>query len=37
MVLARKSPLEGRHRAKAVAVRPAMQMILRELGELVGG
>ena len=35
-VLARKSPLE-RGRRKAVAVRPAMQMILGELGELVDG
>lgn len=35
-VLARKSPLE-RGRGKAVAVRPAMQMLLGELGELVDG
>lgn len=32
-VLARKSPLEGR-RKKAVAVRPAMEMILGELGAI---
>ncbi|HYN19826.1 MAG TPA: tyrosine-type recombinase/integrase [Thermoanaerobaculia bacterium] len=36
-VLARKSPLERGRRGKAVGVRPAMQMILGELGELVGG
>lgn len=35
--LARNSPLEGRRRAKAVAVRPAMEMILGELGEMVRG
>jgi site-specific recombinase XerD len=34
-VLVRNSPLEKRRRGKAVAVRPAMQMILGELGELV--
>jgi site-specific recombinase XerC len=34
-VLVRKSPLEKRRRGKVVAVRPAMQMILGELGELV--
>jgi integrase/recombinase XerC len=35
--LARNSPLEGRRRAKAVAVRPALEMILGELGEMVRG
>jgi site-specific recombinase XerC len=34
-VLVRKSPLERRRRGKAAAVRPAMQMILGELQELV--
>jgi site-specific recombinase XerD len=34
-VLVRKSPLEKRRRGKVAAVRPAMQMILGELGELV--
>lgn len=34
-VLVRKSPLEGRGKKKVAAVRPAMQMILGELGELV--
>jgi len=34
-VLVRNSPLERRRRGKMVAVRPAMQMILGELGELV--
>jgi len=34
-VLVRRSPLEGRGKKKAVAVRPALQMILGELGELV--
>ena len=34
-VLVRNSPLERRRRGKVVAVRPAMQMILGELGELV--
>jgi integrase/recombinase XerD len=34
-LLVRKSPLEKRRRGKVVAVRPAMQMILGELGELV--
>jgi site-specific recombinase XerD len=33
-VLVRNSPLERRRRGKVVAVRPAMQMILGELGEL---
>ena len=33
--LARNSPLEGRWRAKAVAVRPAMEQIMGELRELV--
>jgi len=33
-VLVRNSPLEKRRRGKVVAVRPAMQMILGELGEL---
>jgi len=32
--LARNSPLEGRRRAKAVAVRPAMEALLGELREL---
>ena len=37
-VLVRKSPLERRgKKGKGAAVRPAMQMILGELGELVGG
>jgi site-specific recombinase XerD len=34
-VLVRNSPLERRRRGKVAAVRPAMQMILGELGELV--
>jgi len=34
-MLVRRSPLEGRGKKKAVAVRPALQMILGELGELV--
>jgi site-specific recombinase XerD len=34
-VLVRNSPLEKRRRGKVVAVRPAMQMILGELGEVV--
>jgi site-specific recombinase XerC len=34
-VLVRNSPLEKRRRGKVAAVRPAMQMILGELGELV--
>ncbi len=33
--LARNSPLEGRRRAKAVAVRPAMEQIMGELREMV--
>ena len=36
MVMARKSPLEGR-RKKAMGMRPAMQMILEELEKLVDG
>ncbi len=36
-MLVRRSPLEGRGKKKVVAVRPALQMILGELGELVGG
>jgi len=38
-VLVRRSPLEGGRgrKKKAAAVRPAMQMILGELGEMVGG
>ncbi len=37
-VLVRRSPLEGLgKKRKTAAVRPAMQMILGELGELVGG
>jgi len=35
-VLVRKSPLEGRRGKKAATVRPALQMILGELGEVVG-
>jgi site-specific recombinase XerD len=34
-MLVRRSPLEGRGKKKAVAVRPALQMILGELGEVV--
>jgi site-specific recombinase XerD len=34
-VLVRNSPLEKRRRGKVASVRPAMQMILGELGELV--
>ena len=36
-VLARKSPLEGRRKKAVSQVRPALQMILEELGEVVGG
>lgn len=35
--LARNSPLEGSRRAKAVAVRPALEQIMGELGEMVRG
>lgn len=36
-VLVRKSPLEGRRKKAVSQVRPALQMILGELGEMVGG
>lgn len=35
-MLVRKSPLEGRGKKKVSQVRPALQMILGELGEVVG-